>query len=165
MGHCASLSLRHCSVSRTENWMFSVIINSPMQSLFHTWNHCFSVQHLNFFCQLVGNLLDKDKMMKIQSRWNSMLQLNSDFLIPSGLNLTVGCILLSGCSGEMQSLNYLELPSCWAVFIRHDYIAEILEKVIYLQQSWVHNNSFVMRGLLLHFLFVIFTCNYLIFVK
>lgn len=42
-------------------------------------------------------------------------------------------------------------------------MAEILEKVIYQQQNWVHNNSFVMRGCLLHFLFVIFTCNYMIF--
>lgn len=96
-----------------------------------------------------------------------MLQLNSDF--PDSikaelrLNLTVGCTLLSGCSDEIQSLNYLESPICWEVQVSKnlDYVAEILGKVIYQQQSWMNDNSFVMRGFLLHLPFVTLTYNYL----
>lgn len=70
-------------------------------------------------------------------------------------------VALSGCSDEIQSLNYLESPISWAVRVskKLDYIAEIPEKVIHQQQSWMNGNSFVMRDLLLHFLFSTFTCN------
>lgn len=85
-------------------------------------------------------------------------------LIPSELNLAVGCTLLSGCSDEMQSLNYLESPICWAVQVSQtlDYRAKILVTVLSRQQSWMSDNSFVMRNLWLHFLFVISACIYLI---
>ena len=108
----------------------------------------------------------------IKIRWRRFSQgeiacysLTQTSLIPSGLNLTVGCTLLSGCSDEIQSLNYLESPICWAVQVskKLDYIAEILEKVVHQQQSWTNDSSFAMRGLLLRFLFVPFTCNYLNF--
>lgn len=91
MGHCISSSLKHYSVSRTESWMFSVPINWVMQSLFHTWGPSFSFQYLKFFCQLVVDLLDTDKMKKIQPRWNSMLQLNSDF--PDSIKAELDCWL------------------------------------------------------------------------
>lgn len=161
MGHCISSSLRHYSVNRTENWMFSVIINSAMQSLFHTWNHCLQSSILTSVSWW-GTCKIKIRWWRFSQGEIACYSLTQTSLIPSGLNLTVGCTLLSGCNDEIQSLNYLESPSFWAVqvSIKHDYIAEILEKVIYQQQNWVHNTSFVMRGLLLHFLFVIFTCNY-----
>lgn len=81
-------------------------------------------------------------------------------LIASELNLAVGCTLLSGCRGEIQWLNCLESPICWAAQVSKNlvYVAEILATVMYQQQSWKNDNSFVMRDLLLPFLFVIFAC-------
>lgn len=74
-------------------------------------------------------------------------------------------VALFGCSDEIQSLNYLESLISWAVWVskKLDYIAETPEKVIHQQQSWMNDNSFVMRDLLLHFLFFTLTCNYLNF--